>query len=78
MSSSMLDSEEITSDKQAELPSEVTSYTQEQKKVKTDFKPGWRFFVAFTSMSAMILMVALDATSIGNALPVSRYSLRAS
>jgi len=34
------------------------------------FHPGWRFFVAFSSMSAVTLMVALDSTSMGNALPV--------
>ena len=72
MSSSVPYSEETASDRQTELSSEVASYTQEQKAVeKTNFKPGWRFFVAFSSMSAITLLVALDSTSIGNALPVS-------
>jgi MFS family permease len=35
-----------------------------------NFNPSWRFFLAFSSMSAITLMVALDATSLGNALPV--------
>lgn len=37
---------------------------------QTAFNPGWRFYFAFSSMSAIILMVALDSTSLGNALPV--------
>ena len=39
-----------------------------------NFKPGWRFIIAFTSLSAITLMVALDATSLGNALPVRNTS----
>jgi hypothetical protein len=35
------------------------------------FNPGWRFYAAFSSVSAITLMVALDASSLGNALPVS-------
>jgi hypothetical protein len=35
------------------------------------FNPKWRFYVEFSSLSAITLMVALDATSQGNALPVS-------
>jgi hypothetical protein len=35
------------------------------------FHPGWRFYAAFSSVSAITLMVALDASSLGNALPVS-------
>jgi hypothetical protein len=42
-----------------------------EKGVESQFQPGWRFFIAFTSVSAITLMVALDATSLGNALPVS-------
>lgn len=36
----------------------------------SDFKPGWRFYVAFGSLSVVSLMAALDATSISVALPV--------
>jgi hypothetical protein len=36
------------------------------------FKPDWRFQILFTSISAITLMVALDTTSLGNALPVRR------
>lgn len=43
---------------------------QDSAAVPQGFHPGWRFFVAFSSMSAVTLMVALDATSLGNALPV--------
>jgi MFS family permease len=35
------------------------------------FNPGWRFYIAFSAVSALTLMVALDATSLGNALPAS-------
>lgn len=33
------------------------------------FNPEWRFFLAFTSICVMALMVALDATSISVAIP---------
>lgn len=33
------------------------------------FNPGWRFFVAFASICVIVLMAALDATSISVAIP---------
>lgn len=39
------------------------------------FNPGWRFVVAFSSLSVLTLMVALDATSISVALPIMAKSL---
>lgn len=35
------------------------------------FKPGWRFYTAFTSLCIITLAVALDATSLSVALPVN-------
>lgn len=40
-----------------------------------EFKPDWMFYAAFSSLSIVTLMVALDATSISVALPVSGISL---
>jgi hypothetical protein len=34
------------------------------------FNPGWRFYLAFASLSVITLMAALDATSLAVALPV--------
>jgi hypothetical protein len=34
------------------------------------FNPDWRFVVAFSSLSVITLMAALDATSISVALPI--------
>src|SRR5579871_6739837 len=75
MPSSVADSGGITSDRQTKLSPEAASSTEKQRKAETtDFKPGWRFFVALSSLSAITLMVALDATSLGNALPVRNNS----
>jgi hypothetical protein len=35
-----------------------------------EFKPGFRFYLAFATLSILTLMVALDGTSISVALPV--------
>lgn len=35
------------------------------------FSPGWRFYVAFSSLMVITLMAALDATALSVALPVS-------
>jgi MFS family permease len=34
------------------------------------FNPGWRFIIAFSSLSIITLMAALDATSLSVALPI--------
>lgn len=39
------------------------------------FNPGWRLKVAFTSLSIVTLMVALDATSLSVALPIMAKTL---
>ncbi|KAF2459997.1 major facilitator superfamily domain-containing protein [Lineolata rhizophorae] len=39
------------------------------------FKPGWRFYLAFSSLSVITLMAALDATSISVALPIMARAL---
>lgn len=35
-----------------------------------EFKPGWRFYMAFLSLAIITLAVALDATTISVALPI--------
>jgi Major Facilitator Superfamily len=40
-----------------------------------DFKPGWRFIVAFLSLTVVTIMVALDATSLSVALPIMSRTL---
>lgn len=35
------------------------------------FKPGWRFYASFVSLCIITLAVALDATSLSVALPVT-------
>lgn len=42
------------------------------------FNPGWRLMVAFTSLSIITLMVALDATSLSVALPIMAKTLSGS
>jgi hypothetical protein len=37
--------------------------------VISEFKPGWRFYLAFISIMAIILAAALDTTSLSVALP---------
>jgi hypothetical protein len=37
------------------------------------FNPGWRFVAAFLSLCIIVLMTALDATSLSVALPVRTY-----
>lgn len=39
------------------------------------FNPGWRFKLAFASLSIVTLMVALDATSLSVALPIMAKTL---
>ena len=36
-----------------------------------DFNPGWRFYASFTSLCIITLAVALDATTLSVALPVT-------
>jgi hypothetical protein len=39
------------------------------------FNPGWRFYLAFLSLTTITLMVALDATSLSVALPIMAKAL---
>jgi sugar phosphate permease len=39
------------------------------------FNPGWRFYLAFLSLTTITLMVALDATSLSVALPIMARAL---
>jgi MFS family permease len=43
-----------------------------------DFNPGWRFYLAFLSLTTITLMVALDATSLSVALPIMAKLLHGS
>ena len=54
-------------------PSEDSSSqkTADNNKDTEPFNPGWRFIAAFASMCVIVLMSALDATSLSVALPVS-------
>ncbi|KAF2674540.1 putative MFS transporter [Microthyrium microscopicum] len=40
-----------------------------------EFNPGWRFYLAFLSLTTITLMVALDATSLSVALPIIAQKL---
>jgi hypothetical protein len=37
------------------------------------FNPGARFYLAFSSLVVLAMMVSLDGTSVSVALPVSRF-----
>ncbi|KAI9804453.1 MAG: hypothetical protein M1825_001352 [Sarcosagium campestre] len=43
-----------------------------------DFNPGWRFYVAFSTLSIITLAAALDATSLSVALPIIAEKLKGS
>jgi MFS family permease len=45
---------------------------------ESDFNPGWKFYLAFVSLTTLTLMVALDATSLSVALPVMAQQLHGS
>ena len=52
----------------ASNPSPAPSLNKGEK--LPDFNPGWRFYVAFSTLSVITLVAALDATSLSVALPV--------
>ena len=56
---------------QSRAPSEKSASTTESSSAA--FNPGWRFYLAFSSLSVITLMAALDATSISVALPVGVF-----
>jgi MFS family permease len=49
-----------------------TPHSEESPSAETteQFHPGWRFILAFLSLTTVTLMVALDATSLSVALPI--------
>lgn len=60
----------------SELPSqprtgEVTVSELTSPSAPESFKPGWRFYASFVSLCIITLAVALDATSLSIALPVT-------
>ena len=40
--------------------------------VDKEFKPGYQFYLAFSSLTVLAMMVSLDGTSVSVALPVGR------
>jgi hypothetical protein len=46
------------------------SPAQSDKSSISSFNPGWRFFAAFSTLSVITLAAALDATTLGTALPI--------
>ena len=64
-----------------ELPSTLsddeTSQTSAPSTDSEAFNPGWRFKAAFLSLCVIVLMSALDATSLSVALPVRILSIHA-
>ncbi|OCL11843.1 MFS general substrate transporter [Glonium stellatum] len=57
---------------EARAPSEKSSAST----TESGFNPGWRFYLAFSSLSVITLMAALDATSISVALPIMAKVLK--
>lgn len=60
-----VETEKPTSSSNIELERQLTGMAAE------DFKPSKRLYVAFLTLAVITLMVALDATSLSVALPVS-------
>ena len=56
--------------------SEASASTKES--ALSEFNPDWRFVVAFSSLSIITLMAALDATSLSVALPIMAKALKGS
>ncbi|KAJ4287259.1 hypothetical protein N0V90_012657 [Kalmusia sp. IMI 367209] len=59
----------------SEDSSSQKSSTSTDKKDNEPFNPGWRFVAAFVSMCVIVLMSALDATSLSVALPIMARAL---
>jgi hypothetical protein len=64
------------------IPAEQGNAVQQDNAVtkspETEFNPGWRFYLAFISLTTITLMVALDATSLSVALPIMAKLLHGS
>jgi hypothetical protein len=55
------------------LPSSYRTAIEEQS--STAFNPGWSFYLAIISICTVIIVVALDATSLSIALPIISQDL---
>jgi hypothetical protein len=56
-------------------PEECVKTLQQNESTDTDaasitFNPGYRFYLAFTALAVLAMMVALDGTTVSVALPV--------
>ncbi|KAF2836439.1 MFS general substrate transporter [Patellaria atrata CBS 101060] len=60
------------------ITSDQSSTISQTGKQTSGFNPGWRFYLAFASLSTITLMAALDATSISVALPIMARLLNGS
>ncbi|MCJ1366609.1 hypothetical protein MMC16_005738 [Acarospora aff. strigata] len=58
--------------------SSQTSSAKEIASPVPEFKPDWRLYTAFLTLSVMTLMVALDATALSVALPIIASKLKGS
>lgn len=75
------DNSTFEKDDESELPSQlrtesVTVLDLASQSPPDNFNPGWRFYASFTSLCIITLAVALDATSLSVALPVTAPSLQ--
>lgn len=43
------------------------------KEASIKFNPGYRFYLAFTALAVLAMMVSLDGTAVSVALPVCNY-----
>lgn len=59
----------------ASRPVSEISAKGSERSLNADFNPDWRFVIAFSSLSVITLMAALDATSISVALPIMAKAL---
>ncbi|KAF2636372.1 MFS general substrate transporter [Massarina eburnea CBS 473.64] len=78
-SSSFKDEHQIDNSKAYVVPtSPINDSSSQTNEPTADFKPSWRFILTFASLSVIVLMAALDATSISVALPIMARALHGS
>ncbi|KAF1975638.1 MFS general substrate transporter [Bimuria novae-zelandiae CBS 107.79] len=69
----------MSSEPKPELPSTLSEDSMSKASASSadpeEFNPGWRFIAAFLSLCVIVLMAALDATSLSVALPVMARAL---
>jgi MFS family permease len=68
----------LDSDIDAPVTSPGSKPSSEHGSGSEEFNPGWRFYLAFLSLTTITLMVALDATSLSVALPIMAKVLKGS